>query len=123
MVLICPLTAITQIKMPSLFPSQDTLHDVFHAKAPFGFRPQALKRTPLQARPELYSAYSVVDDAKDKAGKLSAEATKEFEKASAKAQAKTGHIELYSAQYYAACTFGGLMACVSTRFSVYKVPQ
>jgi solute carrier family 25 phosphate transporter 3 len=55
----------------------------------------------------------VVDDAKDKANALSAEAAKEFEKASAKAQAKTGHIELYSAQYYAACTFGGLLACVS----------
>lgn len=71
-------------------------------------------RTPLQARPELYSAYSVVDDAKGKAQKLSVEATKEFEKASAKAQAKAGHIELYSGKYYAACTIGGLMACVSS---------
>lgn len=69
-------------------------------------------RTPYQARPELYSAYSVVDDAKDKAQKLSVEATKEFEKASAKAQAKAGKIELYSGKYYAACTFGGMMACV-----------
>ena len=68
--------------------------------------------TPFQARTELYPAYSVVEDAKDKAQKLGSEATKEFEKASAKAQAKAGHIELYSGKYYAACTFGGLMACV-----------
>ncbi len=71
------------------------------------------KRTPLQASSELYTTWSVVDDTKNKANALSTEATKEFEKASAKAQAKTGHIELYSAKYYAACTFGGLLACVS----------
>ena len=60
-----------------------------------------------------YSSWSVVDDAKNKANTLGTEATKEFEKASAKAQAKAGKIELYSAKYYAACTFGGLLACVS----------
>jgi solute carrier family 25 (mitochondrial phosphate transporter), member 3 len=38
---------------------------------------------------------------------------KEFSKASNAAQAKAGKIELYSAKYYAACTFGGIMACVS----------
>jgi solute carrier family 25 phosphate transporter 3 len=110
--------------MPLLFPTQGTLHDVFHPAIPFGRRPDppaepapAPKRTPLQARSELYTAWSVVDNAKDKASKLSAEATKEFEKASAKAQAKTGHIELYSAKYYAACTFGGLLACVSICYS------
>lgn len=62
---------------------------------------------------DLYQAWSVVDDAKGKAKKLSEEATKEFESASRKAQAAAGGIELYSAKYYAACTFGGLMACVS----------
>jgi solute carrier family 25 (mitochondrial phosphate transporter), member 3 len=103
--------------MPFLFPSQDTLHNVFHPSVPFGRREAATplpapKRTPLQARTELFPAWSVVDDAKKKANALSAEATKEFEKASAKAQAKTGTIELYSAKYYAACTFGGLLACV-----------
>lgn len=107
--------------MPLLYPSQDTLHDVFHQAIPFGrcavVSQQAAslppKRTPLQARTELFPTWSVVDDAKNKANALSAEATKEFEKASAKAQAKAGHIELYSAKYYAACTFGGLLACVS----------
>ncbi|KAH6675497.1 mitochondrial carrier domain-containing protein [Halenospora varia] len=64
-----------------------------------------------QARAELYTTWSAIDDAKNKANALSAEATKEFEKASAAAQAKVGGIELYSAQYYAACTFGGLLAC------------
>lgn len=108
--------------MPSLFPTQGILHDVFYPAVPLGRRTESSqsesgalnqKRTPLQARSELYTAWSVVDDAKDKASKLSTEATKEFEKASAKAQAKAGHIELYTAKYYAACTFGGLLACVS----------
>lgn len=104
--------------MPLLFPSQDILHDVFHPSIPFGRRQAAPslpapKQTPLQARTELFPTWSVVDDAKKKANALSVEATKELEKASAKAQAKTGHIELYSAKYYAACTFGGLLACVS----------
>ena len=110
--------------MPLLFPTQGTLHDVFHPAVPFGRRPasprpqSAPKRTPLEARTELFPTWSVVDDAKNKTKALSAEATKEFEKASAKAQAKTGHIELYSAKYYAACTFGGLLACVSLSCSI-----
>lgn len=71
------------------------------------------KPSPWQARPDLYgAAFSTADDVKDKAQKLSAEATKEFEKASSAAQAKAGKIEMYSGKYYAACTFGGLMACV-----------
>ncbi len=93
--------------MSYLYPRQDALQRSF--AHPLSFR----QRTPYEGRPELYSAYSVVDDAKNKAQKLSAEATKEFEKAAAAAQAKTGSIELYSAKYYAACTFGGTLACVS----------
>ncbi|KAE9381819.1 mitochondrial phosphate carrier protein-like protein [Stipitochalara longipes BDJ] len=109
--------------MPFLFPTQDTLHNVFHPSIPFGRReapaPRSVpKRTPLQARAELFPTWSVVDDAKKKAEALSAEATKEFEKASAKAQAKAGNIELYSAKYYAACTFGGLLACGLTHTAV-----
>lgn len=50
---------------------------------------------------------------KEKAQELSAEAAKEYEKASKKAQAKAGSIELYSGKYYAACTVGGILACVS----------
>lgn len=113
--------------MPLLFPSQGTLHDVFHPAIPFGRSPTgpelkpaqyAHKRTPLEARSEFYPTWSVIDDAKNKTKALSAEAQKEFEKASAKAQAKAGHIELYSAKYYAACTFGGLLACVCPRASL-----
>ena len=102
----------------SLFPRQDTLHQAFGKPAvvgrfPGGPRPKA---TPYQARPELFGAYSVVDDAKNKAQKLGNEAAKELEAASQKTQQKTGKIELYSGEYYAACTFGGLLACVCTSF-------
>lgn len=69
------------------------------------------KPTPYQARSELYGAYSVVEDVKDKAKQLSAEAQKEFDKAAG--AAKPAKMELYSGQYYATCTFGGLLACVS----------
>jgi solute carrier family 25 phosphate transporter 3 len=108
--------------MHPLFPSQGTLHGVFPQAIPFGRHPESPKKqpeisrkpTPLQARPELYTAWSVVDDAKDKANALSAEAAKEFEKATGKGPGKAGGIELYSANYYAACAFGGLLACVST---------
>ncbi len=96
--------------MSYLYPRQDTLRHSFGRPLALG---RSSARSPYEGRPELYSAFSVVDDAKNKAQKLSAEATKEFDKASAAAQAKTGAIELYSAQFYAACTVGGLMACVS----------
>jgi solute carrier family 25 phosphate transporter 3 len=96
--------------MSHLFPKKETLQNSFYSPgAPQ--RPQT-GPTPYQARPELYGAFSVVEDTKGKAKQLGAEASKDFEKASAKAQAKTGHIELYSGRYYAACTFGGLLACV-----------
>lgn len=100
--------------MSHLFPRPETLQGSFYSPMERKFS----KPTPLQARPELYSAYSVVEDAKGKAKNFSAEATREFEKASSAAQAKTGHIELYSGKYYAACTFGGLLACVSYNFSL-----
>jgi solute carrier family 25 (mitochondrial phosphate transporter), member 3 len=107
--------------MPLLFPTQGTLHDVFHPSYPFGGAQKSLEppRTSLRAQTDLYPALSVVDEAKKKANSLGAEASKEFEKASAKAQAKAGHIELYSAKYYVACTFGGLIACVSKLASAY----
>jgi len=106
--------------MGLLFPTQSTLHDVFHSSVPIGRAKTPLEhqRTPLQARSELYPTWSVVDDAKKKANALSTEAAKELDKASAKAQAKAGHIELYSPKYYAACTFGGLLACGLTHTAV-----
>lgn len=104
--------------MPSLYP----VHDVSrlflsthapHVKSNSDYR---TKQTDSQAaQPPRFSAWSAVDDVKSKAGVLSNEAQQEISKASAAAQAKTGQIELYSAKYYAACTFGGLIACVSIR--------
>lgn len=101
--------------MSYLYPRQETLQKSFSSPGALGQPKNALRAqaTPYQARTDLYSAWSVVDDAKNKATKLGDEATKEFNKASAAAQAKSGKIELYSGKYYAACTFGGLMACVS----------
>jgi solute carrier family 25 phosphate transporter 3 len=99
-----------------LFPNHEALQQTFGS--PYGRRlaqskPNASGPTPYQARLELYPAYSVVDDAKNKAHKLSEEAAREFDKASHKAQEKTGKIELYSGKFYAVATLGGMMACVS----------
>lgn len=105
----------------ALFPNSDALHNTFgspYSRARSQGKPSAGGATPYQARPELYPAYSVIDDAKNKAQKLSAEATKEFEAASQKAQSKAGHIELFSGKYYAACTIGGMMACGLTHAAV-----
>lgn len=110
------LTVIRKlVAMSYLYPNQQTLLQTFsyplaprrqqRAPAPSP-KPIRASPSPYQARPELYGAFSVIDDAKTKA-------TKEFEKASAKAQSAAGGIELYSAKFYAACTFGGLIACVS----------
>lgn len=96
--------------MSHLYPRYEVLQKTFPNHSQDGLKARANKATPYQARMDLYSAYSSVED---KAKKLSAEATAEFNKASAAAQAKTGHIDLYSGKYYAACTFGGLLACVS----------
>ena len=98
--------------MSALYPRLDAIQQGFGS--PYSLNrsrasPKSNGATPRQARPELYAAYSAVED---KAKKLSAEAAREFEKASQKAQAKTGHIELFSGKYYAACTFGGMLACV-----------
>ncbi len=102
--------------MAALHPKPDTLQQSFASTYSLGLSSNRSKvngTTPLQARLDLYSAYSISDDAKSKAKQLSAEAVREFEAASQKAQSTTGKIELYSSKYYAACTFGGLMACVS----------
>lgn len=92
--------------MSHIHPNKETPHASSYR--PFSYS----KPTPYQARPEFFGAFSVVDGTKDKALKAGNGAVKEFEKASVEAQAKAGHIELYSGKYYAACTFGGMMACV-----------
>lgn len=102
--------------MPSFFPAIDILRDVFSSQANYTQYPsnppleQHLPNAPKQRR---FSAWSTVDNG-DIKGALSVEAQKEISQASVDARAKTGQIELYSPKYYAACTFGGLIACVGT---------
>lgn len=79
------------------------------------------KATRRQGRPDIFVAASVVDNAKDKAKRLSEEAQKEFDKASHKAQAKAGNIDLYSPKYYAACTVGGILACVCAAVTLTRL--
>lgn len=64
-----------------------------------------------------FTAWSALDDVKTKADGIANEASREFNVASQKAQQKTGKIQPGSLKYYVACTFGGMMACVSS-FSV-----
>lgn len=100
--------------MAPYYPSIDAVHGVmFNSMTANRIIGAHGKPTPYQARPELYGAFSVIDDAKSKAKDLSAEAQKEFDKAMAKAKPNTAKMELFSGTYYAACTFGGLLACVS----------
>lgn len=96
--------------MSHLYPHYEVLQKTFPAPSHNGVKARESKATPFQARMDLYSAYSVEDNVK----KLSAEAKAEFDKASAATKAKKASIELYSGKFYAACTFGGLLACVST---------
>lgn len=99
--------------MPLVLPSQALLSNVFSPQSPHG---HSMKRNVPQNRStssDLFPAWSAVDDIKHKAEHLSEEAQREIQKASQIAQAKAGKIELYSPKYYAACTIGGLLACVS----------
>lgn len=87
--------------MAPFFPPRDALQgSVYNPLATHHHlhEAQQSKATPWQARPELYGAYSAVDDPKGAIKNIGA---------------KTGRIELYSGKYYAACVFSGLLACVS----------
>jgi solute carrier family 25 phosphate transporter 3 len=100
--------------MPTVFPALATLNKAFTGCSAFPQRSSEASSKPTSkwnARHELYPVWSAMDDAKNKAAKLSDAAVAEFEKADNKAQAKTGAIELYSMKFYAACTIGGVMAC------------
>lgn len=100
--------------MPTLLPSASAISSAFAPTSPFHHKPRDATRTPLQAPEDLFHNFQT----SDKAQKLSDAAVQEFEKASTKAQEKAGKIELYSPKYYAACTFGGLMACGLTHTAV-----
>ncbi|KAI0116946.1 mitochondrial phosphate carrier protein [Daldinia grandis] len=105
--------------MSYLFPNQHILHQSFGPPLNTKARiTPATKATPYQARPELYAAYSVVDDAKNKTKQLSAEAQKELDKASNAVKSDSKKLELYSPTFYAAATFGGLLACGLTHTAV-----
>jgi solute carrier family 25 phosphate transporter 3 len=107
--------------MQTVFPSQQTLNHAFAGYSPFLSRSsesQTKHHSPWLARHELYPAWSAVDDAKNKAAKLSDAAMAEVEKATSKASGSTGKIELYSPTFYAACTFGGVLACGLTHTAV-----
>lgn len=97
--------------MVGLFPSSAAIAQAMMPTSAY-YKPTPEPTPHPQKRP-IFSAWSAADTVKDKAAELGAEAQKEYEKASAKAQAKAGKIELYSGKYYAACTVGGILACVS----------
>ncbi|KIV85407.1 hypothetical protein PV11_01104 [Exophiala sideris] len=98
--------------MVGLFPSSTALCQAFTPTSPY-YKPAAPEAKPRQDRP-VFTTWSAADSAKE----LSAAAQNEYARASQKAQAKVGGIELYSAKYYAACTFGGLLACGLTHTAV-----
>lgn len=107
--------------MPLLYPTHSTLHRAFSAQTPntqVRKEPRSPRTSPNEAPVGRFTAWSAADDMKNKASALSNEAQKEIAKASSAAQAKTGQIELYSLKYYAACTFGGLIACGLTHTAV-----
>lgn len=83
-----------------MFPSEDVIAHVFASPS----TPQSQPDTPALKRREPFPAWSVAE-----------EATREIEAASKSVQAKAGKIEPWTAKYYAACTVGGLLACVSSR--------
>ncbi|KAE9986329.1 hypothetical protein EG327_004376, partial [Venturia inaequalis] len=100
--------------MPIAFPGTGVLYSSFSSSNPVTILQQKTQpplRSKYEARSELYGTWSVSEDARAKANQLSNKAVNEFDKASAAAQAKTGQIEMYSPKFYAACTFGGLLAC------------
>ncbi|KAL8796687.1 MAG: hypothetical protein Q9195_001077 [Heterodermia aff. obscurata] len=102
--------------MPSLFPSYSILQDAFSSHQPL--RQANAEHLNSSSRRDRFTTWSAIDDVKSKAGSLSSEAQKELSKASQTAQAKAGTMELYSGKYYAACTFGGLIACGLTHTAV-----
>lgn len=103
--------------MPTLFPTQSCLNEVFASQSPFSRPAPKLRSSEHPLKRPIFSAWSVAEtaeSAKAKAGQLTDAAVDKYEIASAKAQAKSGNIELYSGKYYAACTVGGILACVSS---------
>ncbi|RAH60731.1 mitochondrial phosphate carrier protein [Aspergillus piperis CBS 112811] len=102
-----------------MFPSEGDIARAFASKSPLGQSQQA--QQPEAAglkRRQPFPAWNVVEDIEKKADAIAKEASREFEVASQKAQAKTGKIEPWTPKYYAACTVGGMLACGLTHTAV-----
>ncbi|KAL6240187.1 hypothetical protein BDW75DRAFT_236006 [Aspergillus navahoensis] len=99
-----------------MFPPQDVISSAFSTQLPLSQKPQIPGAAATRREP--FPAWSVIEDTKKKANAISKEAAREFDIASQKAQAKTGKIVPWSAKYYAACSFGGLLACGLTHTAV-----
>jgi solute carrier family 25 phosphate transporter 3 len=97
----------------------DSIISTFAAQHPLGVlgkQQPTLSNESLQEaskRREPFSAWSAIDDVKKTADSIAHEAAREYNIASHKAQEKAGKIEMWTPKYYASCTFGGLLACVS----------
>lgn len=110
----------------TLFPTHAALESSFNGSVPFFDRkPRSLKshnHASSGLRPctisDIYLARDALEDTKRKAQKIGDVAVHEFDKASHKAQDVAGPIELHSFKYFAACTMGGILACVRT-FKTY----
>lgn len=92
-----------------------------HPLGTLGAQRQSQQNQPVTAAPkrrEPFPAWSAIDEAKKKADAFAKEAAREYDVASHKAQEKAGKIEPWSAKYYAACTFGGMLACVRSDSSL-----
>ncbi|KAI9695625.1 MAG: hypothetical protein M1820_008472 [Bogoriella megaspora] len=90
--------------MPIPFPTQTALGAVFAPSSSYGQSKTLHAKTTqshLLAREDIYSAWSVTDDAKAKTNQLSDAAVKEFDKVKSKAKPAPGQLELYSPAYYA----------------------
>jgi len=102
----------------------NSIVSTFAAQHPLGVlakQQQFNPEEPLQwgsKRPEPFPAWSAIDDVKKTADAIAQEAAREYNVASRKAQDKAGKIELWTPKYYAACTFGGLLACGLTHTAV-----
>lgn len=97
----------------------NSIISTFAAQHPLGVlgkqQPSRFDESPqsVSKRREPFPAWSAIDDVKKTADSIAQEAAREYNVASHKAQEKAGKIELWTPKYYAACTIGGLLACVS----------
>lgn len=105
----------------------NSIISTFAAQHPLGVlgkQQSSLSDESLQSvskRREPFPAWSAIDDVKKTADSIAKEAAREYNVASHKAQEKAGKIELWTPKYYAACTIGGMLACVSINYNGYTI--